>query len=111
MVSVTNAQGGVVAQVAKIQCEGRNACAGATFTVGYWVSVGALECGPEACYGCTIDVAGTVYDCDPTQVAVPAPATTAAPVRPVTTAAPVRPVTTAAAVVTTAAPVVPISLS
>lgn len=120
VVTLRNEQSGVVANIAKIQCEGRNACAGTTFVTGYYVSIGAVDCGAEACYGCTIDIAGTVYDCDPSQVAVPAPITTAAivtPVMPLTTAAvtaPVTPATTLPAIVTvpvtTAAPMIPISM-
>jgi len=75
VVTVNNQQSGrTVANIAKIQCRGLNACAGTTFYTGYFVSIGGVECTSGACPGCTIDIAGTVYPCDPTQSAsVPAP--------------------------------------
>merc|ERR1712038_822911 len=87
-VTVSNQQGKTVANIAKIQCRGLNACAGTTFVTGYYVSIGGVECTAGACPGCTIDIGGTIYPCDPAQNA---PATTVAPVSPVTTAAPVNP--------------------
>jgi len=82
VVTVNNQQSGrTVANIAKIQCRGLNACAGTTFYTGYFVSIGGVECTSGACPGCTIDIAGTVYPCDPTQSAsVPAPVPGSTPV-------------------------------
>jgi hypothetical protein len=91
VVTVRNEQSGrTVANIAKIQCRGLNACAGTRFVTGYFVSIGGVECTAGACPGCTIDIGGTIYPCDPAQAApmtptsVPVPATTvAAPALPV----------------------------
>lgn len=68
VVTVNNQQSAkTVANIAKIQCRGLNACAGTTFYTGYYVSIGGVECTAGACPGCTINIAGTVYPCDPQQ--------------------------------------------
>lgn len=100
VVTVNNQQSGrTVANIAKITCRGLNACADTQFYTGYFVSIGGVECSAGACAGCTIDIAGTKYPCDPSQSGNPQP-----PV-PMTTAAPVNPVTTSA---TPANPVEPV---
>jgi len=99
VVTVNNQQSGrTVANIAKIQCRGLNACAGTTFYTGYFVSIGGVECTSGACPGCTIDIAGTVYPCDPSQsasVPVPAPVPGPVPAPGMTTAAPLVPTPTA----------------
>jgi len=67
---VNNAQATDVINIERIICDAYNSCTDTRFDLGYEVSLGAMECKPDACRGCTVVVGGVAAPCDPLQVNV-----------------------------------------